>query len=96
MKTIADVFAEVEHGDADYGVIPIENSTEGVVFHSMDRLVDSDLKICSQVYMPIEHCLVSSSELGLDSLRAFKGSGAGPMPGLVAAESSGCLFSGSR
>ena len=64
MKTIADVFAEVEHGDADYGVIPIENSTEGVVFHSMDRLVDSDLKICSQVYMPIEHCLVSSSELG--------------------------------
>ena len=44
MKTIADVFAEVEHGDADYGVIPIENSTEGAVFHSMDRLVDSDLK----------------------------------------------------
>ncbi|MGC6455402.1 MAG: prephenate dehydratase [Coraliomargaritaceae bacterium] len=63
MKAIADVFAEVEHGDADYGVIPIENSTEGAVFHSMDRLVESDLKICSQVYMPIEHCLVSSSDL---------------------------------
>lgn len=63
MKTIADVFAEVEHGDADYGVIPIENSTEGVVFHSMDLLVESDLKICSQVYLPIEHCLVSHSDM---------------------------------
>ncbi|PXA04778.1 prephenate dehydratase [Coraliomargarita sinensis] len=59
MKTIPDVFNEVENGAADYGVIPIENSTEGAVFHSMDMLVDSDLHICSQVYLPIEHCLVS-------------------------------------
>lgn len=63
MKTIPDVFSEVETGAADYGVIPIENSTEGAVFHSMDRLVDSDLKICSQVYLPIEHCLISRSPL---------------------------------
>jgi chorismate mutase/prephenate dehydratase len=63
MKTIPDVFAEVERGTADYGVIPIENSTEGAVFHSMDMLVDSDLLICSQVYLPIEHCLVSQSPL---------------------------------
>ncbi len=59
MKTIPDVFAEVENGSADYGVIPIENSTEGAVFHSMDMLVDSELHICSQVYLPIEHCLVA-------------------------------------
>ncbi len=64
MKTIADVFTEVERGDADYGVIPIENSTEGAVFHSMDMLVESDLHICSQVYLPIEHCLISQSPLG--------------------------------
>lgn len=63
MKTIPDVFEEVERGDADYGVIPIENSTEGAVFHSMDMLVESELKICSQVYMPIEHCLISKSPL---------------------------------
>lgn len=63
MKTIPDVFAEVESGAADYGVIPIENSTEGAVFHSMDMLVDSDLQICSQVYLPIEHCLISRSPL---------------------------------
>ncbi|MFO8026658.1 MAG: prephenate dehydratase [Opitutales bacterium] len=59
MKTIPDVFGEVEKGAADYGVVPIENSTEGAVFHSMDMLVESALQICSQVYLPIEHCLVS-------------------------------------
>ncbi|MDG2344673.1 MAG: prephenate dehydratase [Opitutae bacterium] len=63
IKTIPDVFAEVESGSADYGVVPIENSTEGAVFHSMDMLVESDLHICSQVYLPIEHCLISQSEL---------------------------------
>ncbi len=64
MKTIPDVFAEVDSGAADYGVIPIENSTEGAVFHSMDMLVESDLRICSQVYLAIEHCLISQSPVG--------------------------------
>ncbi len=63
MKTISDVFSAVEAGDCDYGVVPIENSTEGAVFHSMDELVESDLKICAQVYLPIEHCLISQSSL---------------------------------
>lgn len=63
MKTIPDVFSAVESGDCAYGVIPIENSTEGVVFHSMDQLVESDLKICAQIYLPIEHCLISKSSL---------------------------------
>lgn len=63
MKTISDVFSAVEAGDCDYGVVPIENSTEGAVFHSMDELVESDLKICSQVYLPIEHCLIAHSPL---------------------------------
>ena len=63
MKTISDVFSAVEAGDCDYGVVPIENSTEGAVFHSMDELVESDLKICAQVYLPIEHCLIAQSPL---------------------------------
>ena len=63
MGTIPDVFAEVESGEADYGVIPIENSTDGAVEHSMDRLVESDLSICAQIYLPIEHCLISQSPL---------------------------------
>jgi chorismate mutase/prephenate dehydratase len=63
-KTIADVFAEVGRGRADHGVVPIENSTEGVVTHTLDMFVDSDLKIVSQIVMPIQHCLCSKVPRG--------------------------------
>ncbi len=63
-KTIADVFNEVAKGRADYGVVPVENSTEGVVTHTLDMFVDSDLKIVSQIILPISHCLVSKSARG--------------------------------
>jgi chorismate mutase / prephenate dehydratase len=58
-KTIADVFNEVAKDRADYGVVPVENSTEGVVTHTLDMFVDSELKIVAQIVMPIQHCLVS-------------------------------------
>lgn len=58
-KTIADVFAEVEKHRADYGVVPIENSTEGVVNHTLDMFVDCELKIVAQIMLPISHCLLS-------------------------------------
>jgi len=58
-KTIADVFAEVSKNRADYGVVPVENSTEGVVTHTLDMFVDSDLKIVAQIVLPIQHCLLS-------------------------------------
>src|SRR5439155_7295711 len=58
-KTIADVFTEVAKSRADYGVVPVENSTEGVVTHTLDMFVDSDLKIVAQIVLPIEHCLLS-------------------------------------
>jgi chorismate mutase/prephenate dehydratase len=59
-RTIADVFVEVSKKRADYGVVPVENSTEGVVTHTLDMLVDSDLKIVAQIVMPIQHCLCSN------------------------------------
>jgi chorismate mutase/prephenate dehydratase len=58
-KTIADVFNEVSRNRADYGVVPVENSTEGVVTHTLDMFVDSELKIVAQVVLPIQHCLTS-------------------------------------
>ena len=58
-SSIADVFTEVERGRADYGVVPIENSTEGAVNHTLDMFIDSDLKICSEMYLPIQHNLLS-------------------------------------
>jgi chorismate mutase/prephenate dehydratase len=62
-KTIGDVFAEVAKKSADYGVVPVENSTEGVVTHTLDMFVDSDLKIVSQVLLKIQQCLMSNVKL---------------------------------
>jgi chorismate mutase/prephenate dehydratase len=58
-KTIADVFTEVSKNRADYGVVPVENSTEGVVTHTLDMFVDSDLKIVAQIVLPVQHCLLT-------------------------------------
>lgn len=57
---IADVFLEVERGSCDYGVVPIENSVEGAVSHTLDVFVDSDLKICSQIILDVEHNLLAN------------------------------------
>ena len=60
-KTIGDVFTEVSKKSADYGVVPVENSTEGVVTHTLDMFVDSDLKIVSQIVLKVQQCLLSNS-----------------------------------
>jgi len=60
---VAEVFTKVESADCDYGVVPIENSIEGVVTHTMDLLVDSDLKICSQLLLNVTHHLMSKGSL---------------------------------
>ena len=57
--SITDVFSEVEKGNANYGVVPIENSIEGAVNHTLDMFTDSSLKICSEIYYPIRHSLLS-------------------------------------
>ena len=57
---IPEVFLEVERGAADYGVVPVENSIEGAVTHTLDMLVDSDLKICSQVILNVSHNLLAN------------------------------------
>ena len=57
-KSIADVFTEVSQGRADYGVVPVENSTGGIVTHTLDTFVDSELKIVSQIILPVRQCLM--------------------------------------
>lgn len=66
-QSIWDVFHKVEHGECDYGVVPIENSTEGAVTHTFDMLVASDLKICSQVLLKISHTL--SSKVAMKNIK---------------------------
>jgi chorismate mutase / prephenate dehydratase len=61
-KSIADVFDDVEKARADYGVVPIENSTEGVVNHTLDMFLESDLVICAEREDAISHYLLASQE----------------------------------
>lgn len=58
-KSIPAVFEEVEKGRALYGVVPVENSTEGMVSHTLDMFVDSDLKINAEVLLEVSHDLLS-------------------------------------
>jgi chorismate mutase/prephenate dehydratase len=56
----ADVFDQVARRKADYGVVPIENSTEGAVSHTLDLFVDSPLHICAQILLRIENNLMAA------------------------------------
>lgn len=56
---IGDIFREVEAGNAHFGVVPVENSTEGVVTHTLDQLVGSNLSICGEVALAVHHHLLS-------------------------------------
>src|SRR3990167_9408749 len=58
---ISDVFAEVERGRSDYGVVPVENSTEGAVNYTLDMFIESNLKICAELYLAINHYLLSNA-----------------------------------
>ena len=69
--TIDDVFREVSAGNADYGVVPIENSNEGVVAHTLDLLQDSDIPICGEISVDIELCLLSRSGRARDVRRVL-------------------------
>jgi chorismate mutase/prephenate dehydratase len=57
--SFADVFDEVARRRANYGVVPIENSTEGAVNHTLDLFADSNLKICAQLFLRIDNCLLA-------------------------------------
>ena len=61
MATIQEVFGEVAKGKFHYGVVPIENSTEGVVNDTLDLFAETPLRICGEIYLEISHDLVSKS-----------------------------------
>jgi chorismate mutase/prephenate dehydratase len=66
---ITDVFQEVSQRRAAFGVVPVENSTEGVVAHTLDVLVESELKICAEIFLEIHHNLLSATGRSSDILR---------------------------
>ena len=62
MATISDVFREVESGAASYGVVPVENSSEGVINHTLDEFMISSLMICGEVALRIHHHLLGKQD----------------------------------
>lgn len=61
VHSIKEVFSEVERGRANFGVVPIENTTEGVVNHTLDMFIDSNLLIYGEVLQEVSHHLLSKS-----------------------------------
>jgi chorismate mutase/prephenate dehydratase len=59
LNSIGDIFRDVEAGAFHYGVVPVENSTEGVVSHTLDSFLNSPLLICGEVSLRINHQLLS-------------------------------------
>ncbi len=71
VRTIAEVFDVVEKGKAPYGVIPIENTTEGVVSYTLDMFMNSELKIVAEVMLRVTHNLLNRSGRREDIARIY-------------------------
>jgi len=63
LADILSIFDEVSKGHCDLGLVPIENTTGGGVIETFDALIDSDVKICSEVLMAIHHNLLANCPL---------------------------------
>ena len=68
VSTIDQVFREVEAGAVNYGVVPVENSTEGMVSHTLDTFMNSNLKIVGEVALRIHHNMMISSNTDPDRI----------------------------
>lgn len=62
LRTIPEVFKAVQSENAHFGIVPSENSTEGVVTHTLDMLLKSDLQICGEILLRIQHNLLSNED----------------------------------
>jgi chorismate mutase / prephenate dehydratase len=71
LKTIADIFEEVERSRADYGVVPVENSTDGAVGRSLDLLLATPVHICGEVLLAVHQCLMSTAAAGAQIRKVF-------------------------
>jgi chorismate mutase/prephenate dehydratase len=71
LVTVDDVFREVTSESCNYGVVPVENSTEGVINHTLDNFLDSNLRICGEVEVRVHHHLMVSPESTGDIKRIY-------------------------
>ncbi len=67
--SIANVFSQVESGQCNFGVVPVENSTEGMVNHTLDNFINSPLKICGEVELRIQLHLLCNARTDASNLK---------------------------
>ena len=71
LVTVDDVFREVTAGGCNYGVVPVENSTEGVISHTLDNFLNSSLRICGEVELRVHHHLMVAEDAEGDIKRVY-------------------------
>jgi len=64
LPSFRDVVKETEKGNADFGILPVENSTDGPLGETLDLMAESTLSMCGETYVEVHHCLLSRSPLG--------------------------------
>jgi len=68
-KTISSIFRQVQNNNAEYGVIPVENSMEGPVSQSLDLLIETPLKVCGEIIERITHNLIGQFNYNLNEIQ---------------------------
>ena len=68
-ETLDDVFKTVEQDEAQYGIVPVENSIEGSISRTYDLLLESSLRVCGETELRVSHCLIASPGAKLDSIK---------------------------
>ncbi len=71
-RTFADIFAAVEEGQADYGMLPLENAMAGSINQAYDLLLDHDLRIWSEVILRVHHAVLALPGVQLEDLRRVR------------------------
>ena len=68
-ETLEGVFRAVERDEAQFAIVPVENSIEGSISKTYDLLLDSPLKVCGETELRVSHCLISNYGVSLDSIK---------------------------
>jgi chorismate mutase/prephenate dehydratase len=68
-ESLDEVFKSVEHGEVNFGIVPIENSLEGSISRVYDLLLDSTLRVCGELELRIVHCLIANPGVRLDLIK---------------------------
>ncbi len=71
-RSFADIFSAVEGGEADYGVLPVENSVAGSINQAYDLLLERDLRVVGEVCLRVRHCLMAPRGTKLEEIRLVR------------------------